>query len=158
MAYMQYHTLRDWWDEAEKSWVSAEGIIRTVAVAYFRTSSIEGEMEDSIRVLRDEFVRAIPPAWTEVAKQGRTPFSVGDMVEVIESGEQCGVITAMGEAVYYHRWVRHPEGFLTPTKGPEVGITSEWQIGHPIIYNCQRFRRITSMGLSVCGLNHTKLP
>ena len=33
---------------------------RAVAVAYFRTSRIAGEMEDRIRALRDEFVRAIP--------------------------------------------------------------------------------------------------
>ena len=46
-----------------------------------------------------------------------------------------------------HR-VRHPEGFLTPTAGPLIGITSEAHIGHPIIYDCQRFKRVTSLGLS----------
>ena len=147
IALMQYHTLRDWWDEAEQQWVSAEGMIETVAAAYFRTSEIE-ELEGRIRSLRNEFVNSMPPAWTKIAQGGRTPFSVGDMVEVIENGVEYGVITAMEEAVYYHRWVRHPEGFLTPTSGPKVGITSRAHLGHPIIYHCQRFKRVTSMGLS----------
>jgi hypothetical protein len=144
IAQMQFHTLRDLWDDNLNGWADVEALkhwapqfIRDTAL----TTRFFANLEKSLEVL----INAIPKEWTEIAMRGPLPFKKGEFLCSLVNDTKYAVVQRAGENVSkVDMYFKSSEGFLYPAT--EGILVQNFTLGRALVTDSTKFGRMLGHG------------